>query len=863
MKFFSGLQDLLGLYEPGSSTAGSSPASPIPPIMFPPQVAHTSANAVRKKTSTEANQNDDVNEKICQCSHDRTVRFPEDSQLIAGFHPAPMPRFYQEQEDSVNPAEILAAYEETAKKNQCIPFASVKRQINNFHRSAENRQEWLSLKGERVSHAQMESLEEIFKRVQFTSVDFEYTFLDDNSAVALGEMIEFYDLCVKLNLSFNNQINVRGWTSIFRAVKKSVSLTSLNLRYTDIAEKSIAPLCQVLRAVPTPVLTCLHLENTKMNSKNLHVLMCALKFNVGLKELYLGDNDMQDTDGTSIYQLIVSNTGIQLLDLRNNCLGDNGMSHICDALKNNETLIKSSLTALVLWNNQVTSASMTNLAEALKVNHKLETLNIGNNKLNMDGLVRLKPALVSNSHLHRLGLQSTGIDCEGAIVLAECLADNEAIVRVDIRDNPIALAGLLALHTALKMNRSITLLNIDASCTKVSSDKVRPYQDEFRRYFDEIQEYCERNKQDAMARIQVSLEAVQSKLEEEEETNMDDEGEVINEQEPEPLMVIELASPTEEKTVSETDAKVMKHHARFLRSSSLTCSETVTDIHDRLREMSGSTHSLDSSSNMDSTKTIKKAQLTSHPSLGEWGSLPSIPQAAEAVKPAPVRKTRRFSVSPSSSIIDVNTNLAIPFKPSFEKRLTEENPVRPSTLAIGIPHSSHVQSGPSSAPVTCVNPLMDLWSPQPVSKLKVTSSVRVKPTIVPLYAGGETEAEIKNVVACVVSDLVNYVVYEEVNEVERKKSLLLNTALMLPDLDKLKHVMQEKKAKQAVTTPLTPSTPSRMLEIAEELEEETDEQAVQSVVRRLVKDVLLMEKEQLRMNVERKRKQSSKASAPV
>lgn len=48
-----------------------------------------------------------------------------------------------------------------------------------MHRIAGIRQETLSLKGERVSHVVMETLEEIFKLVQFDTLDFEYTFLDD------------------------------------------------------------------------------------------------------------------------------------------------------------------------------------------------------------------------------------------------------------------------------------------------------------------------------------------------------------------------------------------------------------------------------------------------------------------------------------------------------------------------------------------------------------------------------------------------------------------------------------------------------------------------------------------------------------
>ncbi|KAK6017620.1 leucine Rich repeat-containing domain protein, partial [Ostertagia ostertagi] len=259
----------------------------------------------------------------------------------------------------------------------------------------------------------MEALEEILRRVQFDSLDFEYTFLDDDAAIALSEMLEFYESAHKLNLSFNKQITVRGWTDVFKSVKNSNSLHMLNLRYTSLSEKSLSALCRVLRGTPQPVLGCLHLENVNLYGKNLYTLVCALKFNTVLKELYLGENTLQGADGAHLYQLIMNNTAIQMLDLRNNSLGDMGVAKICEALRNPEVVKKTSLTALVLWNNKITATGMDAVAGALCENCHLETLNIGSNPLGEMGVQRLRPALGGNgSNLHRIGLQSTQLNCQ-------------------------------------------------------------------------------------------------------------------------------------------------------------------------------------------------------------------------------------------------------------------------------------------------------------------------------------------------------------------------------------------------------------------------------------------------------------------
>lgn len=51
--------------------------------------------------------------------------------------------------------------------------------LKKWHLIPGERVEIFDLKGERISQAKLESLEEIFRRVQFVMLDFEYSFLDD------------------------------------------------------------------------------------------------------------------------------------------------------------------------------------------------------------------------------------------------------------------------------------------------------------------------------------------------------------------------------------------------------------------------------------------------------------------------------------------------------------------------------------------------------------------------------------------------------------------------------------------------------------------------------------------------------------
>lgn len=890
IKFFSGLQDLLGLYD-SSIASTSHPSSPLPSSngLFSPTLDKPFVSSRRKSVPGFSHVYSDAEDsgQVRRCSHERKVWF-DDEHLISGYCEASAPLFISSDEtsqgcrDGVDVVGILVDYR-NACKNLGIPtILSVERQIERFNQSSCSRQDLLSLKGETVSAAQMEALEEIFRRVQFDILDFEYTFLDDDAAIALSEMLEFYESAQKLNLSFNKRITIRGWTDIFKAVKNCNSLQTLNLRYTSVSDKSLSTLCRTLRGTPQPVLGCLHLENVNLYGRNLYSLVCALKFNTVLRELYLGENNLQSADGAHLYQLITNNFTLQMLDLRNNQLADAGIVKLCEALRNPEVVKNSSLTALVLWNNKITANSMNAISGALCENFHIETINIGNNFIGELGVQRLRPALACNgSNLRRLGLQNTHMTCQSAILLAECLADNTTMVRVDLRDNPgIGSAGLLALHSAMKINTSISLLNLDQSCVVASSVK-----ENFRRYYDDIKRYCERNKLAVQRKAEVDTvdvtATISSKVDEPrmEDENKSEHGTTVN-----ITMNVEMSPPHDQPTPLVTSSGPK---GKFVRTSSLTCAETVSDIHERIRVMGGSTHSLDETNN-DSTKTVKKFSVSSHNSVGlaEWSSLPAIPQANLSAKPT-VRKLRRFSVSPSSSSFDVTRT------PQSSSASLHESQSRPKTLALDVPCTKLAREYSTSASVVSSLPdsfeslshtTVRAFDDSTLSKQENTASIFFEESVDATEgyskqqecSGSEgagtskanpiaeeiSHQDVEDVsvaasedpmkdVRTVVSDLVNYVVYEETSVVERKRSLLLqNTSFPDSELASINQscsedLMQTRNSGASL----------RMGNIAE-LAEESDDIIVTHVVRRLVREVLRQEKEDLRNTLDRRRRRS-------
>ncbi|KAL5008862.1 hypothetical protein ScPMuIL_014443 [Solemya velum] len=383
--------------------------------------------------------------------------------------------------------DLLAAYRKGCELNGAKPFNKVLSQLQGIENVGE-RYEIISFKGEKLDMKHSESLEEILRRVQFRCIDLEASHLDDETAGAIFDMIEYYNSTCKLNIAYNKNLTMRGWQGCARLLRRAPSLTFLDARNCDLNERYVPIIGRALKL--GCFLTTLHLENTYISGRPLVILVAALKFNVTLKELFLADNKLMSTDGVQIGSLLKENNKLQLLDLRNNHLQDVGCAHICDGLCEQDS--GSGLVTLVLWNNQLTYHGMVAIGKCLSFTESLETLNLGHNNITNEGMHLLKSGLLKSKSLLRMGLQGTKVTCEGAVALAEVIADNSRILRLDLRENEIKTAGLMALSLSLKVNESVIRLDLDKDPKKESS--MKDYADQQKRLHLDINSHLERNR---------------------------------------------------------------------------------------------------------------------------------------------------------------------------------------------------------------------------------------------------------------------------------------------------------------------------------------------------------------------------------
>ncbi|XP_048224951.1 NACHT, LRR and PYD domains-containing protein 2 [Perognathus longimembris pacificus] len=185
------------------------------------------------------------------------------------------------------------------------------------------------------------------------------------------------------------------WADFFLAIHGS-PLTVLGLVDNEVLDQGSKLLCETLTD-PWCIMRKLTLENCQLTQACCKDFASVLTVNHWLIHLSLAYNDLGDggvkilcSDGCEhLSRLLQKQSRLTYLDLGLNPVGDSGMMALCQALKSP----LCHLQRLWLWDCSITSTSCGELAEALRSNQKLVTLDLGQNTLESNGLLRLYTAL--------------------------------------------------------------------------------------------------------------------------------------------------------------------------------------------------------------------------------------------------------------------------------------------------------------------------------------------------------------------------------------------------------------------------------------------------------------------------------------
>ncbi|XP_036928496.1 protein phosphatase 1 regulatory subunit 37 isoform X2 [Acanthopagrus latus] len=408
------------------------------------------------RCSDNDEQSDDEAEKPNKNQKKRSkgekhVSFPPDEKIVSGF--AEHMNTDRKVDSCITLTEVMVAYQQSCSRHQVQPREHILQQLQGV--CVGGSVKCLDLKGERLDHRSCEALEVILKSLHFDFINLQAAQLEENGAASLLDMILYYESTTHLDISDNSSMGTSCWRALAHLIKQSVRLSRLDVCNVPVVDY---PAQSLSRALLTSRLTVLHLHNAQLSGMPLYTLVGALKSNKTLQELHLTNNLLNSyQDALQLGDLLRYNTTLLTMELSNNSVADAGLEELCDGLSQQTAGLK----VLLLRNNQITATGMVHLAKALPELKVLQVLDLGENLLGNEGVQVIREPLMVNCSLLQLGLARANITCEGAVALAEFLAESRQIQQLDLRQNEVKVGGLMALCLALRINRSLACLDLD------------------------------------------------------------------------------------------------------------------------------------------------------------------------------------------------------------------------------------------------------------------------------------------------------------------------------------------------------------------------------------------------------------------
>ncbi|KAK7062731.1 hypothetical protein VNI00_000219 [Paramarasmius palmivorus] len=208
-----------------------------------------------------------------------------------------------------------------------------------------------------------------------------------------------------------------------------------------------------------------------------------------LRTLDLKGNDLRNGT-TYLAQVLKRNRTLKVLNLSENKLDVACLVAIADALKYNTCLETLDLSRNPCCGSGSSSGSGSLTKDRDRLTHGNSTLSRSDKPSELEGIQSLRTSLTLTTSLKRLFLSSTNLNTQGAIALAEFLPESRSLLHLDLTGNDdLGVAGVMALNEGLKRNRVMRCLDLE----------VPPGAEEYTR---EILNTCIRNTEEAEKTVQ-------------------------------------------------------------------------------------------------------------------------------------------------------------------------------------------------------------------------------------------------------------------------------------------------------------------------------------------------------------------------
>ena len=281
--------------------------------------------------------------------------------------------------------------------------------------------------------------------------------IGDAGATALAEVLRTNTTLNSLGLCYNPGIGNPSVMSLCEALKVNTTLSSLDLSGTGISDAGVLSLVEVLKT-NTSSLTSLLLSDIKISHQSFKSIAEVLRVNSTLKDLKFEGNKVGVGGTKLIAESLKANTTLKLLSLSRN-----NIKAKCGRLFSDSLKVNGTLESLTLAENALGSRGAQRLSDGLRVNTSLRHLDLSWNSIGSEGAESIAETIRVNASLTSLKLVGNNIGDPGANKVSEALKDNVSLEKLDLSFNAIGAAGAESIAEALKSNAILTILDLGSN----------------------------------------------------------------------------------------------------------------------------------------------------------------------------------------------------------------------------------------------------------------------------------------------------------------------------------------------------------------------------------------------------------------
>ena len=283
--------------------------------------------------------------------------------------------------------------------------------------------------------------------------------ITEENGQALSHMLKTNKTLNMFVLS-RNSINGRDVRYLSEGISSSSAISKLDLSYNPIqdGEDGLSHLCQALTTDTS--LVELNLSNCKLTitEENGQALSHMLKTNKTLNMFVLSRNSINGRGVRCLSEGISSSSAISKLDLSYNPIqdGEDGLSHLCQALTTNTSLMELNFAGFALSVSGRRQGEMVQAIKSLQVSHRGFTGHVLNS---------LSYFISSSSAISQLDLSRNPIQDgkDGLSHLCQALTTNTSLVELNLSDCKLHKACGPALRNMLETNKTLMSLNLSSN----------------------------------------------------------------------------------------------------------------------------------------------------------------------------------------------------------------------------------------------------------------------------------------------------------------------------------------------------------------------------------------------------------------